>query len=57
MSRTTASWKHTKDILNVTAIQVLVIFSLKIHPICAMVYGTQYPRTLLKKKEEITLIT
>lgn len=49
MSKNIASWKHTKDILNVTEIQVLVIFFLKIHSICAMAYGTQYPRTLLRK--------
>lgn len=51
MSRNTVSWKYIKDILNITAIQVLAIFFLKIHPICAIAYGTPYPRTLLKKKK------
>jgi hypothetical protein len=44
MSRYIASWKHTKDIFNVTAIQVLVIFSLKIQPICSTVYGYLMPK-------------
>ena len=49
MSKNNASWKHTKAILSVTEIQVLVIFFLKIHSICAVVYSTQYPRTPLRK--------
>lgn len=55
MSQNIANWKHTKDIFNVMAIQVLVIFSLKISPICATVYEYSIPKDALQRKKEHAL--